>query len=408
MRTTPLPTPVPLSELTASESEALEHETPSYPSYPPLGDSFYNQLSIIEEDPANDPSADTDPSSFTIGGTYATRLGPVVVRENYPDGDVQVTYPEDPHPDQPWTLHKNDIHTLPEADQALLDPALTVPQWQELVNDDLWVGPPPQSFIDPSQSTAFAGYTCLTHDDTPPLTPITPSPKDNISALWAGPCALIGELALPCHNDFLTSFTDSDTNNSGFDYNHGTPMPIYNVNNRNYQAVAYAASADSHDRDIPRVGVTLVEDIKLPRFDFQVHNHPLEGMIMESMVVEYQALMNMGAWGIAISPPPDAQVVDTMWVFRANGDEFGRLVKIKARLTMRGDQMKDWFEGSDAYSPVKQMTTVRLLMSTHAADLDVHFVQMDVTAAYLTAKMKNAVYIRMPKGFQTAKLCPPL
>ena len=62
--------------------------------------------------------------------------------------------------------------------------------------------------------------------------------------------------------------------------------------------------------------------------------------------------------------------------------------------------MKDWFEGSDAYSPVKQMTTVRLLMSTHAADLDVHFVQMDVTAAYLTAKMKNAVYIRMPKGFQ--------
>ena len=163
-------------------------------------------------------------------------------------------------------------------------------------------------------------------------------------------------------------------------------------------------------RNQPQVGITLVEDIKLPRFAFQVKGHQYEEEISDSMDLEWQGLVNAGCFHGPVTMEEvkrnGCQITPTLWVYRAKPDDFGFLDKIKSRLTLRGDIMNKFDKSTsdkgsvfDAFAPVTRLTIMRTLLAMHFDDPNVKFYQMDIKQAFITADMKRPVYIKIPPQF---------
>ena len=149
------------------------------------------------------------------------------------------------------------------------------------------------------------------------------------------------------------------------------------------------------------IGVSNADEVDnlLPRFHHQIHNHPLYEQIKEAEDIEYQTLVNMGAWEGPLEIPQGHKGLGTTWTYKAKSDPLGKLAKIKARLCLRGDLQKVDLEFKDAYSPVMNFSSLRVMLAIHLDD-NPYYWQIDIEAAYLTADVRRETYIRMPPGRQ--------
>ena len=187
----------------------------------------------------------------------------------------------------------------------------------------------------------------------------------------------------------------------------GGQLPA-NANAENFAFLASSAKPDLRGTAVsPIVGMTLAHDVDaaLPRFHFQSHGHPLQKHIQEAEQREFQTLVNEGVFEMISEKEASAfrakkgKVIDTLWVYKAKGDKKGFFAKVKARLALRGDQEKKTVSKADAYAPVMSQCTFKVLLSMHAADLSVNYYQGDVTAAFVSSKMKREVIVRLPYQF---------
>ena len=165
-------------------------------------------------------------------------------------------------------------------------------------------------------------------------------------------------------------------------------------------AYTHLATTLNNSATAPRVGITLADEIKMPRFHFQKRtlDPGLLDMINAAEICEVQTLLNIGAFGpLQEELPPGIKEDKTLWVYRAKPDADGFLAKIKARLTLRGDLQRINFQGKDASAPVMEWSTLKTMMSLHCMDPEVNWCQFDIQAAYLTALMRREVWIRLPR-----------
>ena len=162
-------------------------------------------------------------------------------------------------------------------------------------------------------------------------------------------------------------------------------------------------------KEFPTVGMSLAYDVDaaLPRFYFQSHGHPLEGSIRKAEITEFQTLDNEDVFR-KLSKREQKEFrkkglkcIDTIWVYKARGDNAGLFKDIKARLALRGDQEKKNVKRTESYAPVMALVTFKILLSMFAADLDVTFIHGDVTAAFVSSVMKRLVYIFLPSPIST-------
>ena len=131
----------------------------------------------------------------------------------------------------------------------------------------------------------------------------------------------------------------------------------------------------------PQIGATFVDNVDIPQLHFGIKGHPLEQELDTAVRKEIQTIFNMGCLGPAITPkelPDGYTLVDSMLVLKARADEKGIWVAVKARLTLRGDQMAEAAReerakslNSPKDSPVFSHITLRLLSATYAAAMDV-------------------------------------
>ena len=162
--------------------------------------------------------------------------------------------------------------------------------------------------------------------------------------------------------------------------------------------LACSHHADTHQR--PVIGITMADQVSLPRFDFEVARHPLKDDLQLAMDREFQKQVNNETWDSnPIELPKGEKVIGLMWVFTAKSNPDGTFKRLNARLTLRGDQQKIDLNPGESYSPVMALTAFRILLSLYCADSTVIFRQMDIVGAYLTAGMKRKVYIRMPNRY---------
>ncbi|CAI5976637.1 unnamed protein product [Closterium sp. NIES-64] len=120
--------------------------------------------------------------------------------------------------------------------------------------------------------------------------------------------------------------------------------------------------------------------------------------------VGWQAAMDaeMASWKstgtyVDAVPPPGANIVSGMWIFRVKRPP-GSPPVFKARYVARGFSQRQGVDYFQTFSPTPKMTTLRVLLHI-AAQRDYELHSLDFSTAFLQGSLHEEIWLRRPPGF---------
>jgi hypothetical protein len=149
------------------------------------------------------------------------------------------------------------------------------------------------------------------------------------------------------------------------------------------------------------IGVVNADEVNLPRFHHKKHGHPYEEMIDAAEDLQWTSVNDLKTFGqpIRISTLPAGQkVLRLMWVYAAKPDEFGKLLKIKARIVVVGSAETGDIHWAHAYAPVMNWITVRVMLWSAIQRKGARMWQYDIESAYVTSPSKRKIFVHWPPG----------
>ncbi|CAI7737686.1 unnamed protein product, partial [Closterium sp. NIES-54] len=152
----------------------------------------------------------------------------------------------------------------------------------------------------------------------------------------------------------------------------------------------------------------LVAMLLAPEGDPDAPNIPTPRSYAEAIAGEYssqwQTAMDteMASWkstGTYVDevPPPGANIVSGMWIFRVKRPP-GSLPVFKARSVARGFSQREGVDFFQTFSPTPKMTTLRVLLHV-AAQRDYELHSLDFSTAFLQGSLHEEIWLRRPPGF---------
>ncbi|CAI5502833.1 unnamed protein product [Closterium sp. Naga37s-1] len=96
-------------------------------------------------------------------------------------------------------------------------------------------------------------------------------------------------------------------------------------------------------------------------------------------------------------PPPWANIVSGMWIFRVKRPP-GSPPVFKARYVARGFSQREGVDVFQTFSPTPKMTTLRVLLHV-AAQRDYELHSLDFSTAFLQGSLHEEIWLRRPPGF---------
>ncbi|CAI7900891.1 unnamed protein product [Closterium sp. NIES-54] len=96
-------------------------------------------------------------------------------------------------------------------------------------------------------------------------------------------------------------------------------------------------------------------------------------------------------------PPPGANIVSGMWIFRVKRPP-GSPPVFKARYVARGFSQRQGVDYFQTFSPTLKMTTLRVLLHV-AAQRDYELHSLDFITAFLQGSLHEVIWLRRPPGF---------
>ncbi|KAG5879852.1 hypothetical protein JTB14_020141 [Gonioctena quinquepunctata] len=114
----------------------------------------------------------------------------------------------------------------------------------------------------------------------------------------------------------------------------------------------------------------------------------------DAIVQEFENFIKNRTWNF-IEQPENIEAIKTKWVFEKKFNENGGIEKFKARVVALGNTQRPGIDFDQTYDPVVQKKTMRMLFAI-AAEMDRSIHQMDITAAYLSADLRETVYMGIP------------
>ncbi|CAI7753119.1 unnamed protein product [Closterium sp. NIES-54] len=119
---------------------------------------------------------------------------------------------------------------------------------------------------------------------------------------------------------------------------------------------------------------------------------------------QWQAAMDaeMASWKSTCTyvdevPPPGANIVDGMWIFRVKRPP-GSPPVFKARYVARGFSQRQGVDYFQTFFPTPTMTTLQVLLHI-AAQRDYELHSLDFSTAFLQGSLHKEIWLRRPPGF---------
>nr|GEV12186.1 retrovirus-related Pol polyprotein from transposon TNT 1-94 [Tanacetum cinerariifolium] len=98
-------------------------------------------------------------------------------------------------------------------------------------------------------------------------------------------------------------------------------------------------------------------------------------------------------------PQPDCVMIIVLkWIYKVKLDEYGDVLKNKARLVANGYRQKEGIDFEESFAPVARIEAIRIFIA-NAASRNMTVYQMDVKTAFLNGELKEEVYVSQPEGF---------
>jgi len=119
---------------------------------------------------------------------------------------------------------------------------------------------------------------------------------------------------------------------------------------------------------------------------------------VSAMQEELEQFVRNNVW-ILVPRPEGTNVIGTKWIFKNKTDEFGTIIRNKARLVAQGYTQVEGIDFDETFAPVARLESIRLLLAI-ACVLGFKLHQMDVKSAFLNGFLNEEAYVEQPKGFE--------
>ncbi|CAI7847690.1 unnamed protein product [Closterium sp. NIES-53] len=137
-------------------------------------------------------------------------------------------------------------------------------------------------------------------------------------------------------------------------------------------------------------------DIPTPRSYAEAIEGPYSSQWQAAMDEEMASWKSTGTYVDAV-PPPGANIVSGMWIFRVKRPP-GSPPIFKARYVARGFSQRQGVDYFQTFSPTPKMTTLRVLLHV-AAHRDYELHSLDLSTAFLQGNLHEEIWLRRPLGF---------
>ncbi|CAI5501848.1 unnamed protein product [Closterium sp. Naga37s-1] len=137
-------------------------------------------------------------------------------------------------------------------------------------------------------------------------------------------------------------------------------------------------------------------DIPTPRSYAEAIEGPYSSQWQAAMDAEMASWKSTGTYVDEV-PPPGANIVSGMWIFRVKRPP-GSPPVFKARYVARGFSQRQGVDYFQTFSPTPKMTTLRVLLHI-AAHRDYELHSLDFSTAFLQGSLHEEIWLRRPPGF---------
>ncbi|GKD25334.1 putative ribonuclease H-like domain-containing protein, partial [Tanacetum coccineum] len=118
---------------------------------------------------------------------------------------------------------------------------------------------------------------------------------------------------------------------------------------------------------------------------------------IDAMQEEIHEFQRLEVWELV--PCPDkVLLIKLKWIYKVKTDEFGRVLKNKARLVAQGFRQEEGIDFEESFAPVARIEAIRIFVA-NAAHKNMTIYQMDVKTDFLNGELKEEVYVSQPEGF---------
>ncbi|GKE39587.1 retrovirus-related pol polyprotein from transposon TNT 1-94, partial [Tanacetum coccineum] len=100
--------------------------------------------------------------------------------------------------------------------------------------------------------------------------------------------------------------------------------------------------------------------------------------------------------------PNGKTIIGTKWIYRNKMDEYGIVIKNKARLVAQGYKQEEGINYDETFAPVARLEAIRIFLA-YAAYMGFTVYQMDVKSAFLNGKVLKEVYVQQPPRFESSE-----
>ncbi|CAI7737096.1 unnamed protein product [Closterium sp. NIES-53] len=137
-------------------------------------------------------------------------------------------------------------------------------------------------------------------------------------------------------------------------------------------------------------------DIPTPRSYAEAIEGPYSSQWQAAMDAEMASWKSTGTYVDEV-PPPGANIVSGMWIFRVKRPP-GSSSVFKARYVARGFSQRQRVDYFQTFSPTPKMTTLRVLLHV-AAQRNYELHSLDFSIAFLQGSLHEEIWLRRPPGF---------
>ncbi|CAI7790862.1 unnamed protein product [Closterium sp. NIES-54] len=137
-------------------------------------------------------------------------------------------------------------------------------------------------------------------------------------------------------------------------------------------------------------------DIPTPCSYLEAITGPYSSQWQAAMDFEMASWMSTGTYVDEV-PPPGANIVDGMWIFRVKRP-LGSLPAFKVHYVARCFSQRQGFDYYQTFSPTPKMTTLRVLLHV-APQRDYELHSLDFSIAFLQGSLHEEIWLRRPPGF---------
>ncbi|CAI7759434.1 unnamed protein product [Closterium sp. NIES-53] len=137
-------------------------------------------------------------------------------------------------------------------------------------------------------------------------------------------------------------------------------------------------------------------DIPTPRSYAEAIEGPYSSQWQSAMDAKMASWKSTGTYVDEV-PPPGANIVSGMWIFRVKRPP-GSPPVFKARYVARGFSQRQGVDYFQTFSPNPKMTTLRVLLHV-AAQRDYELHSLDFSIAFLQGSVHEEIWLRRPHGF---------